>query len=157
MHTLSHAFEKTVLSADGRYLNAQELYPLEQYVKGYTARLETYHLLRDNSEKLVLQALRQLAQVHPELIQQHGKRCKYDMSEVLRYISLSVLRDDETFFREAMMSWLDTILVAHRRQSQCMTAYQYLHDVLGKALPAASFTLVRPYLDIVLLTLKSHN
>lgn len=156
MHTLNHAIEKTVLEADGRYLNTQELYPLEQYLKSYATRVETYHQLREHNEKLVLQALRKLAQVYPELIQKHGKRCKYDMTEVLRYIALSILRDDETFFKEAMMSWLDTILVAHRKHAQCLTAYQYLREATSAALPPANFDLVRPYLEIVLVTLKSH-
>lgn len=156
MHTLNHTLEKFFLDADGRYLDAQELYPIEQYLKSYRQRLETYELIREKSDAMVLQSLRKLAQVHPEVIQKHGKRCKYDMSEVLRYIALSVLRDDEVFFKETMLSWLDTILVAHQKQAQCVKAYQYLHDVMVQTLPPNDFTLVRPYIDLVIMVLKSH-
>lgn len=156
MHTLNHTIERSVLDADGRYLDTQELYPLEQYLKSYSQRIETYELLREKSDALILQSLRKLAQVYPELIQKHGKRCKYDMSEVLRYAALSVLRDDELFFKEAMVSWLDTILVAHHKHEQCIKAYQYLEDAIATMLPPTDATLVRPYIEIVLMTLKSH-
>jgi len=132
------------------------LEPLEQYLQSYKVRLETYQQLRDQSDKLVLQALRKLAQAYPEIIQQHGQRCKYDMTEVLRYIAVSILRDDEVFFKEQMMSWLDTILLAHRKTSQCTIAYRALQEAMTSTLSAASSTLVRPYLDIVLQSLQSH-
>jgi hypothetical protein len=119
MHTLNHTLENNFLEADGRYLNMQELEPLERYCQSYNMRMEAYQLLRDRSERLVIMALQKLAQTYPELIQQHGPRCKYDMSEVLRYIAVAVLRDDEIFFKEQMMAWLDTILLAHKRNDHC--------------------------------------
>lgn len=156
MHALNHTLEKKVLAADGRYLSPQELDPLEQYLESYKNRVDTYQQLRDLSEKLVLHALRKLAQTHPELIQQHGQRCKYDMTEVLRYIALSILRDDEVFFKEQMMSWLDTILLAHRKTGPCTIAYRALQEAIASTLPASGNSLVRPYMDIVLLALQSH-
>jgi Phycobilisome protein len=157
MHTLNHSLEKKVIEADGCYLDDnQGLRPLEQYVQTYALRLETYQQLRDQSQTLVLQSLRRLAQAHPDLIQKHGQRCQYDMNEVLRYIAVSLLRDDEVFFKEQMMSWLDTILVAHKKTDQCTTAYRYLLDAVNNTLPAACSSLIRPYLDGVLLTLQSH-
>jgi hypothetical protein len=156
MHTLNHDLEKNVLEADGRYLDAQGLYPLEAYVQSYATRLHTYQQIRENSEKLVIQALRKLAQTYPELIQQHGQRCKYDMTEVLRYIALAVLRNDETFFKEQMLVWLDTILLAHKRNSHCVIAYRNLQDAIAMTLPGADSNLIRPYLEIVIQTLQSH-
>ena len=156
MHTLNHTLEKCVLEADGRYLNAQELSPLEQYAQSYAVRMHTYQQLRDGGDALILQALRKLAQTYPELIQQHGQRCKYDMTEVLRYVALSILRDDETFFKEQMMSWLDTILLAHKKTAHCMTAYRFLQEAIAAKLPAEDVTLTRPYFDIVMQSLQAH-
>lgn len=156
MRTLNRILEKKVLEADGSYLDAQGLRPLEQYFQSYATRLETYQHLHVQSPKLALQALRKLAQVYPELIHKHGQRCQYDMSEVLRYIALSILRDDEIFFKEQMMSWLDTILVAHKKNAQCMVAYRYLQEAINTNLPATSSSLIRPYLDSVITSLQSH-
>lgn len=156
MQTLNHTLEKSILDADGRYLDAQALYSLENYFQSYKPRLEAYQHLRDHSDKLIIQALRKLAQTYPELIQQHGPRCKYDMSEVLRYIALSVLRDDETFFKEQMVVWLDTILLAHKRNAHCVVAYRNLQAAVASALPASDVNLIRPLLDVVIQALETH-
>lgn len=156
MQTLNHSLTKTILEADGRYLKGHELQPLELYIQSYTLRSETYQLLRDQSDALILNALRKLAQSHPDLLKQHGQRCKYDMGEVLRYIALSILKDDEVFFKEQVMDWLDTILVAHKRTAQCSTAYRYLQEAIISSLPAPNSSLVRSYLDMVQQSLQSH-
>ncbi|OLP20244.1 phycobilisome protein [Leptolyngbya sp. 'hensonii'] len=156
MHTFNQQLEKKILEADGQYLDARGLEPLERYLQTYSTRLATYQQLRDLSDKLVLQALRHLAQTYPELIQSHGQRCKYDMTEVLRYVALSILRDDEVFFKEQMMSWLDTILMAHKKTTHCTAAYRYLQDAINSALPAISSGLTRSYLEMIITTLESH-
>lgn len=156
MHTINHSLERAILDADGRYLDTQELHLIDQYVQSYEVRLQTYQQLRDNSEKLVMHALRRMSQAYPDLIQKYGQRCKYDMSEVLRYVALSILRDDEVFFKEQMISWLDTILVAHKRTAQCVNAYRYLQEAIAATFPAPSLNLIRPYLDITINALQSH-
>lgn len=157
MHTLNHTLEKKVIEVDGGYLDTPGLQPLERYLKSYQTRLNAYQHLRDHSPKLILHALQRLAQTYPDLIKQHGKRCQYDMTEVLRYIALAVLRDDETLFVEQMISWLDTIILAHRRTTQCATAYRYLQDAINTSLPPAESNLMRPYLDKVISLLQSHT
>lgn len=156
MHTLNHTLEEKVIDADGCYLDGQALRSFEQFVQSYALRLETYQNLRDKSQTLVVHSLRKLAQSYPELIQKHGQRCQYDMTEVLRYLALSILRDDETFFKEQMMAWLDTILLAYKRNEHCTIAYRYLQDAINASLPPSNSMLVRPYLDYVTTILHSH-
>ncbi len=156
MHTLNHTLEQSLIEADGRYLSSTELYPLEQYIRSYTTRLQTYQQLSKHSEKLVMQTLRKFAQTYPEPIRQHGARCKYDMTEMVRYIALSILRNDELFFKEQMMSWFDTIMRAYKKTNHCTTAYRYLQKAVDATLPPACSSLVRSYIDIVTLSLESH-
>lgn len=156
MQTLNHSLDQKVTEADGGYLDPSGLRTLDQFLQSYSLRLETYHQIRDQSASLIVQALRRLAQTHPEVVQKHGQRCQYDMTEVLRYIALSILRDDEVFFKEQMMSWLDTILLAYKRHDQCTTAYRYLQDAVNATLSSPNSTLIRPYLDYVITTLQSH-
>lgn len=156
MHTLNHTLDEKVVEADGGYLDAQGLRPLEQFVQSYTTRLEAYQQIRDQAPKLIQYSLKKLGQAHPDIVAKHGPRCQYDMSEVLRYIALSILRDDETFFKEQMMSWLDTILLAYKRHAHCTTAYRYLQEAANAALSPTTSGLMRPYLDSVILTLQSH-
>ncbi|WP_416668400.1 phycobilisome protein [Egbenema bharatensis] len=156
MHTLNRTLEEKILEADGRYMDAQALRSFEQYAHSYAARLETYQNLASKSHAIIVQSLRKLAQSHPDLVQKHGQRCQYDMTEVVRYIALSILRDDEIFFKEQMLSWLDTILIAHKKHDHCATAYRYLLDEINANLPPSNSTLLRPYLDTVITTLQSH-
>lgn len=156
MHTLNHNLEKSILEADGRYLSAQELSLLERYAQSYTMRVHTYQQLRDNSEKFIVYALRKLAQTYPDLVQQHGQRCKYDMTEVLRYMALAILRDDEIFFREQIMSWLDTILLAHKRTNHCVVAYRHLQEAIAATLPSDALAMTRPYFDLIMQSLQAH-
>jgi hypothetical protein len=157
MHALNYKLDKSILDADGRYLYSHELYPLESYIQSYTTRLSAYQHLQEHGEKLVILALRKLAQLYPELIQHHGPRCKYDMTEVLRYIALSILRDDELLFKEKMLGWLDTILLAHKRNGHCRQAYQNLQEAIAANFAAAEIGLIRPYLELILHTLESHT
>lgn len=157
MPTLNHTLEEQIIVADGRYLSQEELRCLENYVNSYAMRLETYQKLSLHSEAIVLNALRKFARVHPETIQQSGKRCQYDMSEVLRYIALSILRDDEFLFLEKIMFWLDTVLRAHHRQAACSKAYQYLQEAVEETLTPANCSLIRPYIGIVLNSLQPYS
>lgn len=156
MHTINHALEEKVLESEGRYLKTQELHSLEQFAQSYAVRLETYQNLGEKSADLVLNALRLFGQEYPEVMAKSGKRCHYDMTSVLRYIALSILRDDELFFIEELMSWLDTVLVAYKRNHHCASAYQHLMNELKAALPASNVDLIRPYIDSVITQLQSH-
>ncbi len=156
MHTINHTLEEKILSAEGTYLDTQGMTEIEHYAQTYATRLETYQNLRDQSNALVLETLKHLGQNYPELISKHGQRCQYDMTSVLRYVALSILRDDEVFFVEEMMSWLDTILVSYKRNEHCATAYQLLMQALESTLPPTNISLIRPYIDNVILTLQSH-
>lgn len=156
MHTLNHTLEKSFLQADGRYLTSQELRSFEQFLQSYSSRLEVYQALRDNSTAFVDQTLKKLGQEYPDLMQKHAPRCQYDMLETLRYISLSILRDDEIFFKEQMMSWLDTILLAYKRHNHCAVAYRYLQDIVSAKLSTTGGSLVRPYFEAVVTSLQSH-
>jgi len=155
MHTLNHDMDECFLNADGGYLDSRGLQLLEQYAQSYATRLEAYNALREHGTDLINETLDRLAQMHPEVIQKHRPRCIYDMTEVLRYIALSILRNDEIFFKEMMMSWLDTVLLAYKRNDHCANAYRFLQEMIDTRMPTSS-SIIRPYLDVVILALQSH-
>jgi len=157
MHALNHTLERIVVDADGRYLEPGELSVLENYVNGYNARLQAYQQIGQHSKAIVLTALKKFAQLYPELIKASGRRCQFDMSEVLRTIAMAILTDDEEMFQEQMMFWLDTVLRAHHKQTVCSHAYKYLQETIDETLPAATASLTRPYIDIVLSSLKPYS
>jgi hypothetical protein len=109
--------------------------------------------LRDRADEITIKALKLLAQQYPELVQKQLQRCKYDMSNVMRYTSLSILRDDELFFREALMDWLANIINSYQIAKECSTAYRLMQSVVDEMLPAECASLVKPYSDMAIAAL----
>lgn len=157
MPALNHQLSQAMIDADGRYLTSEELRPLENYVETYQRRLEAYQTLSQHSDALVLAALKKFARVHPEIIKNSGKRCQYDMSQVLRYVALCILLDDEFMFREKMMFWLDTMLRAHRKQEACCKAYQYLKEAVKESLPSKVSEQVTPFINIIFESMQPYT
>jgi hypothetical protein len=157
MPALNHQLNQALIDADGRYLTSDELRPLETYVETYQKRLMAYQTLSQHSNELVLEALKKFARVHPEIIKRSGKRCQYDMAQVLRYISLCILLDDEFMFREKMMFWLDTMLRAHQKQEACCKAYQHLKEVVNDKLPAQVSEQVNPFINIIFESMQPYT
>ncbi|MEB3213546.1 MAG: phycobilisome protein [Leptolyngbyaceae bacterium] len=156
MHAINNELAQRCISADGRYLDSIEMQTFEKYVNTYQTRLKAYQEIRQKSDELVLSSLRKWSRKHPTLVQRKGKRCHYDMTEMLRYMALSILRDDELFFQETLTIWLDTILVAHQKHHHCADAYNLLSGEVSSQLSADCAHLVKPYLEHVVQLLDSH-
>jgi hypothetical protein len=78
------------------------------------------------------------------------------MTAVLRYAALSMLRDDEVFFKEKVVIWLDTVLLAHRHNAHAAIAYQNLISAIAANLPESTTKIIRPYLNLVVQIFQSH-
>jgi hypothetical protein len=148
MLTMNRTLDDKLSTIDSDYLTDSDLFSLERFANSFSVRVKTYNLLRDRADETTIQALRLLAQQYPELVQQQLQRCKYDMSQIIRYMSLAILRDDETFFRESLLDWHANIIHSYNISTECSTAYSLLKAVLEKILPSESFALVKPYLEL---------
>ncbi len=157
MPALNHRLQQAIIDADGQYLSTEALQPLENYFNSYQKRLNAYQEISQKSNELVLAALRKFARIHPEIIQRSAKRCQYDMTQVLRYIALAILLDDEFMFQEKMMFWLDTMLRAHHKQEACSKAYHHLQEVCQETLSANTAELIRPLINLIFESLQSYS
>ncbi|NEQ99457.1 MAG: phycobilisome protein [Cyanothece sp. SIO2G6] len=156
MYAINNQLSQQCIEADGRYLDAVEIRTFEKFAESYQTRLQVYQEVQQNSDALVLGALKKLSRRHPELIRKSGKRCHYDLSSTLRYAALSMLRDDVRFFDETVIIWLDTVLVAHRKYSKCTEAYTFLAEEIAHQLSHDAAHLLQPYMDSVIQLLDSH-
>lgn len=144
MNTL---FAQTVQNADGRYLTDVELQDLEQYVQTYRTRKQTYQLLNNNANALVVQSLRQLAMTHRKEVQIHGGKCKRDMTYTIQYIAHAVLMDEAETFREGFALWMENVIRAVHKGDSAARACRCLKAEIQKAFPTECSALVMPYLD----------
>ena len=153
MLTMNRTLDEKIANVDHVYLNDSDLFNLERFANSFSVRVKTYNLLRDRADEITIKALKLLAQQYPELVQKQLQRCKYDMSNVIRYTSLSVLRDDELFFRETLMDWLANIINSYQIAKECSTAYRLLQSVVDEMLPAECAALVKPYSEMAIAAL----
>jgi hypothetical protein len=153
MRTITRLLEDKAKTIEKSYLNNGDLSQLEKYVGSFNTRLTTYKLLRDTAEELLDRSLEQIAKEYPALYQRQAPRCRYDMTQILRYMALSVLRNDEIFFRDQMIDWFANILNSYSVAGECSTIYQNLQKLIDKKFPAECATLVKPYTDMLVTML----
>ncbi|HIK55729.1 MAG TPA: hypothetical protein IGS37_11280 [Synechococcales cyanobacterium M55_K2018_004] len=144
---MNSTLEQSLHQADGRYFNDVELKTLEQFVQTYSIRAKTYALLCERSDDLILQALRRLAATDGTVVQQHGEKCKRDMSYVVRTLALTILKDDAAGFREQLVLWMQNIMSALHKEAQSARAYRLLQDVVREKMPAEAAQLINRYLE----------
>ena len=143
--TMNRTLDEKIANVDRVYLTDIDLYNLERFANSFSLRVKTYNILRDRTDEITIRTLKLLAQQYPELVQKQLQRCKYDMSNLIRYTSLSILRDDELFFREALMDWLANIINSYQVTQECSTAYRLFQSVIDEMLPLECAALVKPY------------
>ena len=150
MQAINSQLEELMGKKEGRYITAVELQPLKKYMETVSERSKIYTLLEEKSDLLVRHALKKLMSIQPEVMKKHAKRCYYDMSMLLRYLALAMLRDDPRFFNDVIILWQANILTAYRQQKACLDAYGYLQETLKEHLPASANRLIDPYVDMML-------
>lgn len=151
--TMNRTLDEKIANVDRVYLTDIDLYNLERFANSFSLRVKTYNLLRDRTDEITIRSLKLLAQQYPELVQKQLQRCKYDMSNLIRYASLSILRDDELFFREALMDWLANIINSYQVTQECSTAYRLFQSVIDEMLPLECAALVKPYSEMAISSL----
>ena len=154
MKAINRKIENQVIHADGRYLTDEEMRPLIQYASTYKNRAQTYYYLSQKSNDLVARALQRFRGTHPDIVETHGQKCRFDMTEVLRYIALSMLRDDEILFQEKILLWHCTMIQSH--SAQAIVAYQHLKTVVDDTLSPEQAKLIHPYLDLLITSLQAY-
>lgn len=139
--------ERNLFAVDDRYLSDQELQLLEEYMQSHALRIKTYRLLQAQTDELVLKTLRKMTAGYSQMLQSHGQICKRDITDILRYISLCILKHDQQGFYEEFVLWMDTIMKAFKRKDAAHAAYTYLRAIVAESFPADSAKLVNGYVD----------
>lgn len=153
MRTITRLLEDKAKTIEKSYLNNGDLSQLETYVSSFNTRVTTYNLLRDSAEEFLDKSMEQIAKEYPALYQRQADRCRYDMTQTLRYMALSILRNDEIYFRDQLIDWLSNILNSYSVATDCSTIYKNLQKLIDKKFPAECATLAKPYTDMIVAML----
>jgi hypothetical protein len=151
---MSTTLFKQLSTVSDRYLQDSELSSVQSFASSYSNRINAYLYLQEHRDSLILKALRKMMPSHRQTVQKHSDVCKRDMDYVLRYIALSILKDDEAGFVEELVLWMQNILFALHKEDQSTQFYMALQDVILEEMPQQDAAIVNHYLSIFIESLK---
>lgn len=132
--------------AEHRYLKAEELGVINQYVSSLPERLETYRILRDRELEIMQQVADQLEVSLPQETVENLERSLKNALLLLRYSAMGMLFNDEAFVQERLVDWLTKTMSFHNTRTIDTALFRLLNQRLMQALTAKQINLVGPYI-----------
>lgn len=138
-----------------RYLNADELSVLSQYVSSIPERMKAYRLLRDQEVALMQPIADALVQQMPEASEAALERSVRNGLLILRYAAMAMLMDDAVFVENRLRGWLPEMVKAYNTQAIDQKLFDLLNQRLAQALPPQQMSLLKPGLEKAQALLKN--
>jgi hypothetical protein len=114
-------------SPDKRYLDANDLSVLSQYVSSIPERVNVYRTVRDQ-EVTIMQAVADTLQQQTNQPEALVVRSVRNGLMVLRYVAMAMLLDDQSFIEERLRGWLPEIVKAYETQALDRQLFQLLEQ-----------------------------
>lgn len=134
--------------AENRYLNADELGVLSQYVESLPNRLEVYRAVRDNEISIMQAVADQLQAEFPQEKIESLERSIKNALLVLRYCAMGMLLNDETFITKQLLNWLQKTVKAYNTLAVDTVLYSLLNQQLQQQFSPPQLALLRPMLTV---------
>lgn len=137
--------------AEGRYLQGAEERALLDYADSVARRVEAMRAVEKAESKIVEETLTAVWSRHPDFEHKHAQardRGRRDITLVLRYATLAMVRNDETVLSERLLYWLATILAANNMAAVVDTCYRTLALRTEANLSPEHTALMAPYLRL---------
>jgi hypothetical protein len=144
--------------AEGRYLESSEEARLVAYAASVPSRLEAMRAVQAAETRIIDETLEEVWARHPAFESRHAmarEKARRDMTLVLRYAAMAMLRDDEEMFKERLLYWLVTILNANNMGAVIDTAYRALARRAETHLATQHMEWMAPYLRLAHTILTS--
>ncbi len=142
--------ESILNDTEGRYLEATEQSELIDFANSLEDRLRAMRSVQQHESQVIKAAMESLWDEYPEMKTEHVdayERGVRDMTLVLRYTALAMVRDSEAFLEQKLLHWFKTILEAFDMSEPVAFAYRCLRDELQQAMPAEDFALLDPFIE----------
>jgi hypothetical protein len=139
--------------AQDRYLAVDELGLMESYVSSLPDRLKLYKLLRDHEIDLLQAVADQVSVELPNVTDAELESGIKNLILVLRYCSMSMLLNDESFLKERLLNWLEGIMSMRDMRRLNETLYKLLNQGLRQQFSPAQLALIQPLITSAQVTL----
>jgi hypothetical protein len=139
--------------AQDRYLAVDELGLMESYVSSLPDRLKLYKQLRDREIDLLQAVADQVPVELPNVTDAELEAGIKNLILVLRYCSMSMLLNDESFLKERLLNWLEGIMSMRDMRRLNETLYKLLNQGLRQQFSPAQLALIQPLITSAQVTL----
>jgi len=139
--------------AQDRYLAIDELGLMESYVSSLPDRLKLYKQLRDREIDLLQAVADQVSVELPNVTDAELEAGIKNLILVLRYCSMSMLLNDESFLKERLLNWLEGIMSMRDMRRLNETLYKLLNQGLRQQFSPTQLTLIQPLITSAQVTL----
>jgi len=144
-----HSHLETIFGeAENRYLTAQELSLVNQYVESLPIRMEAYRFLKDHELEIMQHVADQLQAAMPQEKTENLERGIRNALLMLRYCAMGMLLNDESFVKNKLHGWLNATLSFYNTQQINTTLYRLLNQQVSAALSPAHASLITPILGM---------
>ena len=137
---------------DGRYATDHELKFTQDYLQVVRLRFATYQKLQTLEQEIVNEVYKRMMAKHPNLLKRSqgdlSVKWKKDTLRVLRYSATAMLLNDETWLKEKLLLWFETIMRAFGAEESCYVTYELMQAVVEERLSTEEFNLFQPILKL---------
>ncbi|MEI6426860.1 MAG: hypothetical protein WCO45_00520 [Pseudanabaena sp. ELA607] len=141
---MSSKIQEMIDKAQDRYLAADELKLLEEYVQSLPERLTLYRIIRDREVDLLQSVADRVPQELPNVQDNDIETAIKDLILVLRYAAMAMLMNDESFLKERLLKWLGELSGMRDLRRLNEALYKLLQQVLKENLSATQIALIQP-------------
>ena len=148
---MNHELDAMMTACEGRYPTRAEQAQLRDWASRLDARLAGIEEIKAREEAIVGQAVDETLRGYPDLekrVKNARHCCVRDVSLVLRYASLAMLRGDARWLEDALLTWMATVLRGIGFSPQFIAdTYEGLLRAAARELSPSVMELLRPYLE----------
>lgn len=155
---MNEKIEALLANAEGRYLEATEQSVMTDFAFTLEQRLRAMRSIQQHEANVVKATMDALWEKYPDMKTRHVdgyKKGTRDLTLVLRYNALAMVRDSVEFLDQKLLFWFRTIISAFEMNEPLQFAYQQLSRELQNHLDGEDFKLVEPFISRTLEILAS--
>lgn len=145
--------QELINQAQDRYLASDELGLMESYVSSLPERLKLYKLIRDREIDILQSVADQVPSDIPNIAVEDLEVGIKNLVLVLRYSSMAMLLNDESFLKERLLNWLEGIMSMRDMRRLNDTLYKLLNQILRQQFSPNQLALLQPLITTAQVTL----
>ena len=145
--------QELINQAQDRYLITDELDLMESYISSLPDRLKLYKLIRDREINILQEVADQVPKEIPSVTVEDLEMGIQNLILVLRYCSMAMLLNDETFLKQRLLNWLEGIMSMRDMRRINETLYKLLNQGLRQHFSPNQLALLQPLITAAQVTL----